>query len=159
VRLDVRDATEAEEAFARLAGLPAATGVLVQETVAGPEVIIGAAPATRFGRLIIFGLGGVAVEVLREVAFALAPLGPEEALEVIRGTRLVPLLKGARGRPGLSVSRLADWTARLSLLAHHFPDIREIDLNPVMGTGDRLRVVDARIVLGPDPGSSMLDPR
>lgn len=148
VCLGVRDAAEAEEAFARLAGLPAATGVLVQETVAGPEVIIGAAPATRFGRLIAFGLGGVAVEVLREVAFALAPLGPEEALEVIRGTRLVPLLEGARGRPGLSVSRLADWTARLSILAHHFPEIREIDLNPVMGTGDRLRVVDARIVVG-----------
>lgn len=101
--------------------------------------------------MIAFGLGGVAVEVLREVAFALAPLGPEEALEMIRGTRLVPVLEGVRGRPGLSVGRLADWTARLSLLAHQFPHIREIDLNPVMGIGDRLRVVDARIIVGTVP--------
>jgi acetyltransferase len=147
VRLGVRDPEEAQTAYADLSGLPGSTGVLVQEMVGGPEVILGAAAQPGYGHLIAFGLGGIHTEVLREVGFTLAPAAYAESLALIRGSRVLPVLEGARGRPAMSVDRLAELLTRLSLLVHLFPQVQEVDLNPVMGTGDRLRVVDARIIV------------
>jgi acetyltransferase len=147
VRLALRDPAEAAAAFAHLSALPGATGVLVQAMVTGTELIVGAAAEPGFGHVILFGLGGVYTEVLREAAFALAPLAHEESLELIRGTRLLPVLEGARGRPAVPLDRLADGITRLSLLVSDFPRIREVDLNPLTAAGERLRVVDARLIL------------
>jgi acetyltransferase len=147
VRLALRDPAEAAAAFAHLSALPGATGVLVQAMAAGTELIVGAAAEPGFGHLILFGLGGVYTEVLREAAFALAPLAHAESLELIRGTRLLPVLEGARGRPAVSLDRLADGITRLSMLVRDFPRIREVDLNPLIATGDRLLAVDARLIL------------
>ena len=147
VRLALRDPSEAAAAFADLSALPGATGVLVQAMADGIELIVGAAAEPGFGHVILFGLGGVYTEVLREAAFALAPLAHAESLELIRGTRLLPVLEGARGRPAVSLDRLADAITRLSMLVRDFPRIREVDLNPLIATGDRLLAVDARLIL------------
>ena len=147
VRLALRDASEAAAAFAHLSALPGATGVLVQAMAAGTELIVGAAAEPGFGHVILFGLGGVYTEVLREAAFGLAPLAPGESLELIRGTRLLPVLEGARGRQAVSLDRLAEALTRLSVLVADFPRIREVDLNPLTAAGDRLLAVDARIIL------------
>jgi acetyltransferase len=147
VRLALRDPAEAAAAFSHLSALPGATGALVQAMTEGIELILGAAAEPGFGHVILFGLGGVYTEVLREAAFALAPLAHEESLELIRGTRLLPVLEGARGRPAVPLDRLADGITRLSLLLSDFPRIREVDLNPLTAAGERLRVVDARLIL------------
>jgi acetyltransferase len=147
VRLALRDPAEAAAAFTHLSALPGATGVLVQAMAEGIELILGATAEPGFGHLILFGLGGVYTEVLREAAFALAPLAPGESLELIRGTRLLPILEGARGRPAVPLERLAEALTRLSLLVADFPRIREVDLNPLTAAGDRLLAVDARILV------------
>jgi acetyltransferase len=147
VRLALRDPAEAAAAFDVLAALPGATGVLVQAMAEGLELILGAAAEPGFGHLILFGLGGVYAEVLREAAFALAPLAPGESLDLIRGTRLLPVLEGARGRPAVPLDRLAEALTRLSVLVADFPRIREVDLNPLTATADRLLVVDARLLV------------
>jgi acetyltransferase len=123
-----------------------AEGVLIQKVVSGVEVILGAVKEEGFGHLVMFGLGGIHTEVLRDVRFALAPLGHDEALNMVRGIRAFPLLEGVRGESGMSLDVLVDYLIRLSLLVEDFPEISEIDLNPVKGTGDDLFVVDARIL-------------
>ena len=147
VRLALQNPSEAAAAFAGLAALPGATGALVQAMAEGIELILGAAAEPGFGHVILFGLGGVYAEVLREAAFGLAPLAPGESLELIRGTRLLPVLEGARGRQAVPLDRLAEALTRLSVLVADFPRIREVDLNPLTAAGDRLLAVDARIIL------------
>jgi len=87
---------------------------------------------------------------LKDVSFALAPLGNEEALNVIQKIKALPILKGIRGEKGVSLEVLAEYLARLSLLVHNFPQIEEIDLNPVKGFEENLYVVDGRIIQSKD---------
>jgi acetyltransferase len=98
----------------------------------------------------MFGLGGIYTEALKDVSFALAPLGDDEALNIIQKIRTLPILKGIRGEKGVSLKVLAEYLARLSLLVHIFPQIEEIDLNPVKGFEENLYVVDGRIIQSKD---------
>jgi acetyltransferase len=123
-----------------------ARGVLVQQQVEGTEVILGAKKEGMFGHLIMFGLGGIYTEALKDVSFALAPLGAEEGMNMIGKIKTLPILKGIRGEKGVSIEVLAEYLARISLLVHHFPRIEEIDLNPVKGFEKDLYVVDGRII-------------
>ncbi len=148
VRLGVADETQAREAWQMLMRIPDAAGVLVQPMLGGLEVILGAARKGDFGHLIMFGLGGIHAEVLKDVRFALAPLTRGEALDMIRGIRAAPILVGVRGQAGLDVDLLADQLVRLARLVADFPRIAEIDLNPVKGTGGDFCAVDARILVG-----------
>ena len=147
VRLGIADEAQALEAWRMLMQIPAAAGVLVQPMIGGLEVILGAARKGDFGHLIMFGLGGIHAEVLKDVQFALAPLTGDEAMRMIRAIRALPILEGVRGQPGLSIALLADQLMRLARLVADFPQIAEIDLNPVKGTGDHLVAVDARIIV------------
>jgi acetyltransferase len=146
VKVGIRTREEANSAFDELMQIHGAEGVLIQKVVSGVEVILGAVKEEGFGHLVMFGLGGIHTEVLRDVRFALAPLGHDEALNMVRGIRAFPLLEGVRGESGMSLDVLVDYLIRLSLLVEDFPEISEIDLNPVKGTGDDLFVVDARIL-------------
>ncbi|MCF8095321.1 MAG: acetate--CoA ligase family protein, partial [Desulfobacteraceae bacterium] len=122
-------------------------GVLVQEMAPGGEVIIGANKEPDYGHLMMFGVGGVFAEILKDNQFALAPLGILESEDLIRKIRSIKLLEGARGQKGMSIPGLADYLARLSRLVCDFPRISEVDFNPVKGEDEELLVVDCRIII------------
>ena len=119
---------------------------LVQKfTPGGLEVILGAKAEEDLGHLIMFGLGGIHVEVLKDVVFNLTPVSTTEAKEMLAAIKGSPLLKGVRGRKGVNRSRLEELIQRLSQLVSDLPAIKEMDLNPVMAFEDAAVVVDARI--------------
>lgn len=137
---------ELREAF------PTASGVYVQELLPpGQEVIVGIVRDPTFGPLVMFGLGGVFVEALGDVAFALAPLSPHQAEALVRGVRGFGLLQGARGRPAVSVASLVGAVERVSHLAADFPQIQELDVNPLLCYPDRVVAVDLRLTLSETP--------
>ncbi len=123
-------------------------GVLVTEMAHGVEVIIGAVNDPFFGPVVMFGLGGVATELLKDVSYGFAPLDRAAARDMIRATRAHPLLTGFRGQPPLAAEALADVLVRLSLLAaDHAARIAEIDVNPLFVNADGVAAADALIVL------------
>jgi acetyltransferase len=126
-------------------------GVQVQKMVAGgQEVIIGAKRDPTFGPLVMFGLGGIYVEVLRDVSFRLAPLTPEDAAEMIDEMRSAKLLGGVRGAPPADRDALINAIVCVGQLAADHPEIAELDINPllVLPQGQGAVAVDARIILG-----------
>ncbi|MGB0384479.1 MAG: acetate--CoA ligase family protein, partial [Ardenticatenaceae bacterium] len=121
-------------------------GVLVQPMItSGTEVMIGVSQEARFGSLIAFGLGGIHVEILRDVHFALTPLTDRDAKEMIRGIRGYRLLQGYRGLPAADIPALEDALLRISRLVEEVPQIKELDLNPIFALPKGCRIVDARI--------------
>ena len=124
------------------------TGVQVQRMLPeGQEVLIGAISDPTFGPVVTFGLGGILVEVLRDVTFRLAPTSPDEAAEMVDGIRTSELLHGVRGQAGVDRQALADMIQRVSELVSDFPEITEVDLNPVLAREDGAIAVDARFVV------------
>jgi acyl-CoA synthetase (NDP forming) len=123
-------------------------GALVcQEAPEGVEVIVGALEDATFGPTVMVGMGGVFTEVLRDVAFRVAPLEPRDAEEMIEEIRGYPLLTGARGQAPLDVASLAELLLSVSRLVTERREIKELDLNPVRLYEDGLLVLDARMML------------
>jgi 4-hydroxybutyryl-CoA synthetase (ADP-forming) len=125
-------------------------GVLVQEMVKGAkETILGASQDPTFGPVIMFGLGGIYVEVLKDVVFRIAPINEREAGQMVESIKTIKLLKGVRGERPSDLKAIADSLQRLSALVTDFPEIKEFDINPllVLEEGKGARVVDARIIL------------
>ncbi|GAA1244256.1 acetate--CoA ligase family protein [Pseudonocardia aurantiaca] len=123
-------------------------GVQVQEMLSGgQEVIIGATTDPTFGKVIVFGLGGVLVEVLKDVTFRLAPVDHETAMSMLDGIKAAEILRGVRGAEPVDADALADVIERLSDLVTDFPQISEFDLNPVFARPDGASAADVRIVL------------
>jgi acetyltransferase len=123
-------------------------GVLVQEMApSGRETIVGSLYDPQFGPCIMFGLGGIFVEVLKDVVFRLAPLSKEEAKEMMREIKGYPILKGVRGESSVDFDALADAVSRISQLVNDFPEIKEIDANPIFAYEKGYMVADARIIL------------
>jgi acetyltransferase len=114
------------------------------------EIIVGVNNTEGIGPIIMFGLGGIFVEVMKDVQFRLAPLSKQDADEMIRSIKGFPILQGARGRSGADIDSLADILLRISRLAVDFPRIAEMDLNPIFSFGPRegSKVVDVRLKLG-----------
>lgn len=147
VQLGIETVEQAQQVWDVLMRVDGATGALVQQMVAGTEVIIGATREEGYGHLVAFGLGGIYTEVLKDVRFCLAPLSHEEAESMVSGIRAYPILKGVRGQPRMDTESLIDRLLRVGLLVHDFPRIREMDLNPIKGQRTDLYAVDARIIL------------
>lgn len=124
------------------------TGVQIQQMLgSGQEVLIGAITDPTFGPVMTFGLGGVLVEVLRDVTFRLAPTSHDEAMAMTRGIRAAEVLNGVRGGPACDREALASMIERVSQLVTDFPEITEVDLNPVLATEAGATAVDARLVV------------
>ena len=122
-------------------------GVQVQQMLTGgQEVIVGAVTDPSFGKLVAFGLGGVLVEVLKDVTFRLAPATREDALSMLDGIGAAEMLKGVRGSAAIDRNALADIIVRVSELVSDFPEIDELDLNPVFATDKGATAADVRIV-------------
>jgi acetyl coenzyme A synthetase (ADP forming)-like protein len=127
-------------------------GVQVQQMVGGgQEVIIGATTDPTFGKVVAFGLGGVLVEVLKDITFRLAPLDQAEAVSMLDGIKAAEVLKGARGADPVDADTLADVIRRVSELVTDFPEIAEFDLNPVFATANGATAADVRIILQTGP--------
>jgi acetyl coenzyme A synthetase (ADP forming)-like protein len=123
-------------------------GILVQQMVqGGRETITGVIRDPTFGPLVMFGLGGVYVEALGDVIFRIAPLGPLDAHDMLRGIHGVAILDGVRGAPSVDFAALGDALQRVSQLAVDFPEIAELDINPLLAFPDGVKAVDARILL------------
>jgi acetyltransferase len=111
----------------------------------GIELFVGAKYEPGYGHLILCGLGGIFVEAMRDMASGLVPLSRDEAGRMIRSLKGYKILEGMRGRPGISIPAFEDILVRLSALLTDMDQITEMDLNPLMGSGDRLFVVDSRV--------------
>jgi acyl-CoA synthetase (NDP forming) len=134
-------------------------GFLVQEFVqSGTEVVLGMSRDKVYGAFLVFGLGGVYVEYLKDVAFGLPPLTDRDAMRMIESIRTYPMLRGVRGQPPRDVAALQEAILRLAALVADSDLIQEMDLNPVLALeeGRGYRAVDARILLAPPPNSTPL---
>ena len=155
VRLNLASPEEASTAFAEIMAAvqqhqPDARieGVAVQPMAKpGIEVIMGMSKDPQFGPVLMFGLGGVWVEVLKDVAFRIVPLMPRDARQMIREIKGFSLLEGYRGQPAADVEALERMLLRLSDFVEHHPEIQELDLNPILAYADGALAVDARIVV------------
>ncbi|HVJ55066.1 MAG TPA: acetate--CoA ligase family protein [Aliidongia sp.] len=155
VRLDLRDEAAVRRAYreimaaaARVEPRPKIRGVLVQPMIpAGLELVVGARVDPQFGPLVVVGMGGVLVEVLRDTASDLAPVDRAQACRLIESLRAYPLLTGYRGAKPADLDRLAEIVVRVSELAADFAlEIAEIDVNPLICSGDRIVAVDALLI-------------
>jgi acetyltransferase len=113
----------------------------------GLELIMGAKAEEGLGHAVVFGLGGIYVEVMQDVVFNLTPISSAEAREMLAAIKGAPLLQGVRGQKGVDQDRLTEILQRLSQLLTDLPEIQEMDLNPVKAFADKVFVVDARISL------------
>ncbi|MBM4249532.1 MAG: CoA-binding protein [Euryarchaeota archaeon] len=160
VRADIRNDAEVRAAFSQIveaftalrASNPALRmeGVLVQEMVrGGKETILGMTTDPSFGPVVMFGLGGIHVEVLKDVAFRVAPVTDVDASEMVRSIKGFPILDGARGERPVDLERLTEHLQRMSQLVLDLPEIREMDINPlvVFEKGRAPKVLDARIAI------------
>lgn len=131
--------------FERLMGIEAADGVLIQPMVKGMELFIGVNFEPGFGHLVVCGLGGVLIEVTKDVSSCLAPLTKTECLDMIQRLNAYQAIRGTRGRAGVSEQLFAEMIQRVSLLVEAAPEIVEMDINPLMGSARQLSAVDTRI--------------
>ncbi|HUL21226.1 MAG TPA: acetate--CoA ligase family protein [Thermodesulfobacteriota bacterium] len=123
-------------------------GVSVQKMARpGTEVIIGMTKDAQFGPVLMFGLGGILVELLKDVSFRIVPLEKEDAKEMIREIKGFPILEGFRGMEPVDVSRLEDILLKLSRFVDENPEIKELDLNPIFAYRDGAVAADARVIL------------
>src|SRR5436189_221344 len=123
-------------------------GVQIQQMLSGgQEVIIGAVTDPAFGKLVAFGLGGILVEVLKDITFRLAPATRADALSMLDGIAAAEILRGIRGAPPVDRESLADVIVNVSQLVSDFPEIAELDLNPVFATPQGATAADVRVVL------------
>ena len=155
VRLGLETAQQVEKAYDEILSevsqkYPEARvqGISVQRMAPpGIEVIIGMSKDAQFGPVLMFGLGGVLVEVLKDVSFRIVPLSRRDAAEMIREIKGYPLLEGYRGQEAVDIPHLEKLLLKVSDFVEKHPEIRELDLNPVIASGDGAVAVDARIVL------------
>jgi len=145
VTLNIKTETHLLAEFNRMMKIKSVKGVLLQKMLYGTELFIGAKYEPRFGHVILCGLGGIFVEVLQDVSSGLAPLTFNEAYSMIRSLKSYKIIQGARGQKPINEHRLAEIIVRLSSLLRFAVEIKEIDLNPLIGNSEDITVVDARI--------------
>jgi len=145
VVLNVKDIDTVQREFNRLIKIKDTTAVLMAEMASGIELFVGAKYEDRFGHVILCGMGGIFVEVLKDVTSGLAPLTMCEASSMIKSLRSYQIIKGYRGKNGVSERKFAEIMVRLSTLLRFAVEIKEMDINPLLGNGEKLVAVDVRI--------------
>ena len=145
VALNIRTAEHLALEFDRMMKIEGATGIMVQKMLKGRELFIGAKYEPRFGHIVLCGLGGIFVEVLKDVSSGLAPLSYDEAYSMIRSLRAYKIIKGTRGQKGVNEKKYAEIIVRLSTLLRFATEIKELDINPLLADEDDVVAVDARI--------------
>ncbi len=155
VKLGIANATQASKAYSEIMSsikqrYPSAIihGLAVQKMAPpGIEVIVGMSKDPQFGPVLMFGLGGILVELLKDVSFRIVPVTKRDAAEMIKEIKGYPLLEGYRGQEPANIDALQDIIVRVSQFVERTPEIKELDLNPIFAYKDKAVSVDARIVL------------
>ena len=145
VALNIRTPEHLALEYDRMMQIEGATGVMVQKMLKGTELFIGAKYEERFGHVVLCGLGGIFVEVLKDVSSGLAPLSYGEAYSMIHSLRGYKILKGTRGQKGINEQKFAEIIVRLSTLLRFATEIKEMDINPLLANENDIVAVDARI--------------
>jgi acetyltransferase len=145
VTLNIKSEAHLQAEFKRMMRIKDVKGVLMQRMLTGTELFIGASYEKRFGHVILCGLGGIFVEVLGDISSGLAPLTFDEAQSMIRSLRVYRIIQGTRGKPGINEKKFTEIIVRLSTLLRFATEIKEMDLNPLIGNPEDITVVDARI--------------
>lgn len=145
VALNIRSDQHLALEFDRMMAIEGAQAVMVQKMIKGTELFVGAKYEERFGHVVICGLGGIFVEVLKDVSSGLAPLSYGEAYSMIRSLRAYKIIKGTRGQKALNEQRYAEIIVRLSTLLRFATEIKELDINPLLADDKEVIAVDARI--------------
>jgi acetyltransferase len=157
VKFNIESAEAASDAFVEITAnatrfMPAAylKGVTVYEMVKeGKEVILGVTYDRTFGHMIMFGLGGIYVEVLKDVSFRIAPVSRDEASDMVTDIRSIALLRGVRGEMPADIGAIVEAIMRISALVTDFPEIRELDINPLKVMHKGALALDSRIIFEP----------
>jgi acetate---CoA ligase (ADP-forming) subunit beta len=155
VMINLKNASEVQDAYRKILenakkhnAAAQIDGVLVQEMAPqSTEVIVGAIKDPQFGQTLMFGLGGIFVELLKDVTFRIAPITQQDAEEMITEVKAYPLLKGYRNTPPTDINAIVKILLNTSKLIMDYPEIKELDLNPVMAYEKGVKTVDARIIL------------
>jgi acyl-CoA synthetase (NDP forming) len=154
VKLDLENPDEVKKAYNDiyiniLEKVPNADikGISVDKMLKGTELIIGTTIDPQFGQMIMFGIGGIYVEIYQDVSFRLVPINSGDAKDMLMEIKGRPLLEGARGRPKADEKQLVDILIKVSDFVNSNPDIQEMDLNPLLITNDGIIAVDARVIL------------
>ncbi|HRX31201.1 MAG TPA: acetate--CoA ligase family protein [Tenuifilaceae bacterium] len=145
VALNVTSEQEVTAQFERMIKIKNTTAILIQPMLKGVELFVGAKREDKFGHMVLCGLGGIFIEVLKDVKAGLAPLSANEALTMIRGLKSYGIIKGVRGQEPVNENQFAEIVSRVSALVNAAPEIFEMDLNPLLGTSTKVVAVDARI--------------
>jgi acetyltransferase len=153
VRLNVKNDMELKAAYGELLGqfqqrTPEGllTGILVQKQMQGVELLMGIKRDPQFGPVLVAGMGGIYTEIFKDLARGLAPLSRADAEAMLQSLRIYPILTGLRGQQPVNLPALIEALMALSRLALDYPEISELDLNPVMATADGCWCVDCRVV-------------
>jgi len=150
VVLNVINDSEVSKEFSRMIKIQETHSILIQPMLSGAELFVGAKFESKFGHMILCGLGGIFIEVLKDVSAGLVPVSSDEACSMIRNLKSYKIIQGVRGQKGISETAFADVIVRLSGLLQIAPEIVELDFNPLLGKQDSVVVVDARINIKKD---------
>ena len=145
VVLNVKGSDIAAKEFERMIQIKDTTAILIQPMLSGTELFVGANYEDKFGHLVMCGMGGIFIEVLKDVSAGLIPIGKPEATKMIRNLKSYKIIQGVRGQEGISEEVFAEVINSVSTLLTVAPEIKEMDINPLLGKKDKIVAVDARI--------------
>jgi acyl-CoA synthetase (NDP forming) len=159
IRLDLRDDDELRRAYDELTGrfrsttpFAALDGILVQKQARGFELLVGMKNDPQLGPVVVVGMGGIYTEVFRDVARGVAPVSLSDARKMLQSLKCYPILSGIRGQEGVDLRAIENLLVSISRLAMDYPEIREMDLNPVLAAPEGCWCVDSRLVIEPVSG-------
>ncbi len=145
VFVDVKNEDEVQANYNSLMKIKGAKSVLIQPMLSGLELFIGATKEEQYGHLILFGLGGIFVEIFQDVKAVLSPCRKEEILRQLGKLKGFKLLKGYRRKPGVNINLFVEYILRVIALVEAAPEIEELDINPLFALGEEIKAVDVRI--------------
>ena len=145
VILDINTPDQVKKAFETLISIPGAKAVMVQKQISGYELYVGAKKEEKFGHLIYYGMGGVFIEIFKDVSKVLSPTTKDEIHYHLKKLKSYPVMQGIRGKKGIDIPTFIRLILKLDALLLSHPEIEELDFNPVIATGKGLKIVDARI--------------
>ena len=144
--IKIKDTKELKSGFNKLNSVSGNQGVIIQPFVSGVEIIIGMKRDTQFGPVLMFGMGGIFVELLKDISFRLAPINSREAKKMIQEIKLYPILNGYRGQEKVKIDLLVEILINLSKLSLAEKQISQIDFNPILANSKGAWIADAKVV-------------